>query len=1637
MKKSVKSIINSNRKFFLLLGVMLSLPALAVFTSRAPVQAQSGGPLVLMGIDAEDGGPGAHGPVAAYVSVTNAVFNAATNGGNGILVIGGGKSPTDSVTTFWNAVGASTGRSITYVNGATNIANQSFAGFRVIAIASSATESFGGLTQAENTALTNRSNSIASHVNNGGGLLGLSQSGLTPLYGYLSGLGTFSVFNFPPAQGYNAIDPTAAGFAIGITDALDVCCWHDLYDSFPPFLNVLAFQTGTTRAAAVGRLNAFIGTIQLSPSTATLPVGATHTLTAQVAENNIPVQNRLVTLNVLSGPNAGQNRTATTNSSGIATFTYSSSIAGTDTLRASYVDSQSLNRQSNQVTAQWTGTTGTNVTVTVNPQSVLEDGPDNLVFIFNRTGNLGSPLAVNVSTAGSQATVADSDYTQLGIGNFNGTTGTVTFNAGSASPVVTINPTADSVNEPSEVVILTITAGAGYTVGNPGSATGTIVTDDNTVVTVAVSPSSVTEDGPANLVYTFTRAGSNSNALTANFSVSGATFGTDYTQSGASSFGSTTGSVVFAVGSFTAVVTVDPTSDTIAELNEQVVLTLTNGAGYSIGTPASASGVIVDNDTGCPAMPIAYGQTISNAWDAASCRSGARSTDVYSFSATAGDQIVMTLATAQFATLIELVDGSGTVIAVSDGNANSARLPADGLRTLTTGGTYTIRASVTVPQRPFKIESPFGGASIEYTISLFREQPQACTYLIAPANTDVPPAGGTFSFDVTTAPGCPPLPAPVSGPIHTIVSYLGGRVRFSVSPNPGSAQRFGTITVGTLTHTIRQFGTAPASNDDFTNPRQIFGFTNRPDGVTPTPTPVRPPIEGFNSTATAQTGEPQHVANTGTPAKSIWYRWFPLDGSLYSFSTSGSSFDTVMAIYLCPAAGECTFANMTRVGSNDDTTTFDRTSKVNFRAIAGREYRIAIDGKNGASGTTQLSWMRYRRLYRLYLQNHNGRPANITPARVRATSGSQVVTASRISQGVYEFNVPTDNLVYTVNIDEPTGIRWNPNNFPLDSLNRSGEGVRCDGPEGGQYNTTYAECRGDGCKLTGFIKNIRGDELPDSATQICPSGRQCLGLKVGYSSSDPGSEVSTSHRDAASCRVNPHGDTFNGVPYAFFECLSRPETLQDLLPNMANKRFAIPYYRFDGVVIFSIENFEEAVRLNASDAGGETHNISGTVNSSGCTDIDLTYAPVVGGDEIVVRTKTDDAGAYIFRNLARGLRYRVKPRRRSKTFIDPPAIENLQADVTRDISEPSSCTYETVGVEAAPASGGSQDFRIRTTGQNCTIALNENVDWLDIQASNIEEGGVDGALASISTLPNLGPTPRTGEIMILGRTEPIIITQAGGFQPGIEGDLAGRPGGDGMLTATDSAQFKRFLAGFDTFADAGNNEYQRADVAPEATFGDGRLDAADQQQVNNYAAVLDPPRPAAGDREPRQASSTSLEYELAEVQRVYRVIPTVGDSRGYANAAIEMDAHGDETAVSFTLNFDATRLAIDGVSGTNINSDITLGADALAGTSITVNARQSARGIVGVLVDSGNPLPGGSRQIVNLRFRILKHGGSGSTPLYFSDDVLSRGTTNAAAESLDAVYEDGAMVVGRVTGKDSIFDVELLYGHWSWRLNGS
>ncbi|RYD72586.1 MAG: hypothetical protein EOP84_22920, partial [Verrucomicrobiaceae bacterium] len=245
-----------------------------------------------------------------------------------------------------------------------------------------------------------------------------------------------------------------------------------------------------------------------------------------------------------------------------------------------------------------------NVTLAVSPASIVEDAEGNLIYTFTRTMQQGvTDGALRVDfTVGGTASVQGGDFTYSATGGANGfdlQTGLayVTFDPGADMVTFIVNPTADATAEPDETVALTLLSGTGYTPVTTGAVEGTILNDD-TIVTLAVSPSPVTEGGATSLVYTFTRTGgADEPATTVNFSLGGtATLGADFTQSGAT-FEGAAGTVVIPQGSASATVTITILNDTLVEGNETTQLTLAAGAGYGVGTAGAVTGTIADNDT--------------------------------------------------------------------------------------------------------------------------------------------------------------------------------------------------------------------------------------------------------------------------------------------------------------------------------------------------------------------------------------------------------------------------------------------------------------------------------------------------------------------------------------------------------------------------------------------------------------------------------------------------------------------------------------------------------------------------------------------------------------------------------------------------------------------------------------------------------------------------------------------------------------------------------------------------------------------------------------------------------------------------------------------------------------------------------
>ncbi|WP_435183508.1 Calx-beta domain-containing protein [Cylindrospermopsis raciborskii G7] len=228
-------------------------------------------------------------------------------------------------------------------------------------------------------------------------------------------------------------------------------------------------------------------------------------------------------------------------------------------------------------------------TLAIAPSSAVQlegdTGTKAFTFTVTRSGNTTGTSSANWAVTGSGTNQADAT-------DFGGTlpSGTVNFAAGETGQTITVNVSGDTMVESDEGFTVTLSNSNNATITTV-TATGTITNDDIPSITLAVSPSSVVEDGTTNLVYTFTRTGPTTNTLAVNYTIGGtATNGSDYNNIGTS--------VTFAAGSSTATVTVDPTANTTPESDETVIFTLASGTGYTIGTTSGVTGTITNDDLG-------------------------------------------------------------------------------------------------------------------------------------------------------------------------------------------------------------------------------------------------------------------------------------------------------------------------------------------------------------------------------------------------------------------------------------------------------------------------------------------------------------------------------------------------------------------------------------------------------------------------------------------------------------------------------------------------------------------------------------------------------------------------------------------------------------------------------------------------------------------------------------------------------------------------------------------------------------------------------------------------------------------------------------------------------------------------------
>lgn len=490
-------------------------------------------------------------------------------------------------------------------------------------------------------------------------------------------------------------------------------------------------------------------------------------------------------------------------------------------------------------------------------------------------------------------------------------------------------------------------------------------------VTIAASDADATEGSSDNGTFTITRTGSTGAALSVSLSVGGtATNNVDYAEM-APSF-------TLPAGASSGTITIDTLDDSQVEGDETVIVSLQSGTGYDVGTPAAATVTIADNDStvgndlfgnaavmsGAVELGTNVGAT-SESGEPGHAGSPASASVWWRWTASFSGSVTFHTNGSGFDTVLAVYTGTSvnalTPVASDDdsGNGNASLLNftatagvtyhvavdgsggATGSITLTRSGDplpkplVTTRASDSTAKegsgdvgRFVITRSGSTAAGLSVNVSFGGTATNGADY-DALSTPQVIPAGFS-SLEITVS---PVDDGEVEGDETAILTIEPG-AEYDVEPDAVPYIPGGRATA-TVTITDNDVST---SNDAFADRFALSGSSFS--------------TTGGNSAFSKESGEPSHAGNEG--GKSAWWSWTaPVSGS-FTFSTSGSSFDTLLAVYTGSSV-----STLVAVASNDDGL-IDLTSEVTFTATAGTVYHIAVDGysygsSSAAGGLINLS----------------------------------------------------------------------------------------------------------------------------------------------------------------------------------------------------------------------------------------------------------------------------------------------------------------------------------------------------------------------------------------------------------------------------------------------------------------------------------------------------------------------------------------------------------------------------------------------------------------------------------------------------------------------------------------------------------
>ena len=290
--------------------------------------------------------------------------------------------------------------------------------------------------------------------------------------------------------------------------------------------------------------------------------------------------------------------------------------------------------------------------------STITDNDSAPVVDFNATSSSGAEsvssagLTVDLSAASGQNVTVDYAVTGTATGagtDYTLANGTLTINAGETSGTITIASIVnDSLDEANETVIVTLSSPSNATLGSDDAHTYTITDNESAPVVDFNTTSSSGAESVSSKAITVDLSASSTQNVTVDYAVTGTATGsgTDYTLAN--------GTLTINAGATSGTITIAGiVDDGLDEVNETVIVTLSNPSNATLGSDDVHTYTITDNDS---APVVDFNTTSSNG--AESTSSKALTVDL---SATSGQNVTVNYAVTGTAT------GSGTDYTLANG----------------------------------------------------------------------------------------------------------------------------------------------------------------------------------------------------------------------------------------------------------------------------------------------------------------------------------------------------------------------------------------------------------------------------------------------------------------------------------------------------------------------------------------------------------------------------------------------------------------------------------------------------------------------------------------------------------------------------------------------------------------------------------------------------------------------------------------------------------------------------------------------------------------------------------------------------------------------------------------------------------